>query len=294
MAGVDSVKGGPVSAVGGGPGKGHPGRRWRWWLYAGIGPAVLLGMWVGWGSGLHHDIGPESAARFAGWANGHGPWAPLVYVLGYVLLKLLFVPALPLTLIGVVVFGLVPGALYAWLAANLGATLAFLVARHGARDVVARWARGHRHVARIDRAVRAHGWRILAVTRLLPIFPFTLQNFAYGVTSIRFATYALVTAVCSLPGTAAIALAGSAVADGRGDPWSSLGYLGTAAALLVVLSVVARRFTQGSGAGRALVAACRAGTQVRAATPSAAPPGSDAAALSAGAPAYPSAPGRRV
>ncbi|RPI08223.1 MAG: TVP38/TMEM64 family protein, partial [Zetaproteobacteria bacterium] len=107
----------------------------------------------------------------------------------YALLGLALVPALPLTIRAGIAFGAVWGTLSAWTGATLSATLAFLVARHGARETVERWVVGHPRLARIDEVVARHGWRILAFTRVVPVFPFNVQNYAYGLTGIRFSTY---------------------------------------------------------------------------------------------------------
>jgi uncharacterized membrane protein YdjX (TVP38/TMEM64 family) len=77
--------------------------------------------------------------------------------------------------------------------------------------MVERWIAGHPRLARIDEAVAEHGWYILAFTRLVPIFPFNLQNYAYGLTGIGFLTYLVVTAVFMIPGTAALVIAGVAL-----------------------------------------------------------------------------------
>ena len=114
-------------------------------------------------------------------------------------------------------FGPVWGTVYTWIAGTLAAALAFLVARHLARDTVERWKATSPRLARIDAAVERHGWRILMLTRLIPLFPFNLQNFAYGLTRIPFWVYVGVTAVCILPGTIAFTLAGGALSSG-GSP----------------------------------------------------------------------------
>ena len=76
---------------------------------------------------------PERLARLRTAIEAYGAWGPFLYVGGYVVAELLFVPALPLTLLGGLVFGPVWGTVYTWIAATLAAALAFLVARHLAR-----------------------------------------------------------------------------------------------------------------------------------------------------------------
>ena len=93
-------------------------------------------------------------------------------------------------------------------------------------------------MARIDRGVARHGWRMVMVTRLVPVFPFSLQNYAYGVTRIRFLTYAAVTFVCMLPASVAYCLAGGALVSGEGSARKTLAYLAGAAVVLAAASLV--------------------------------------------------------
>lgn len=204
-------------------------------LAIGLGVAVLLG----WSLGLHDWVRPERLARLREGIDARGAWGPVLYVVGYVVAELVFVPALPLTLLGGLAFGPVWGTVYVSIASTLAAALAFLVARHLARGMVERWLKESPRLARIDAAVERHGWRILMITRLVPLFPFNLQNFAYGLTRIPFWTYVGVSWVCMLPATVAFTLAGGALSAGspRGTLWTLAG-----AALLIVLVSLAPRW----------------------------------------------------
>lgn len=208
---------------------------------------------LAWALGLYDWVRPERLAHLRTAIEGYGAWGPVLYVGGYVVAELLFVPALPLTLLGGLVFGPVWGTVYTWIAASLAAALAFLVARHLARDTVERWRAKGPRVARIDAAVERHGWRILMVTRLVPLFPFNLQNFAYGLTRIPFWTYVGVSSVCMLPGTLAFTLAGGALSGG-GSPTRIAWTLTAAATLIVLVSLVPRWLTRKSPAARELLA----------------------------------------
>ena len=213
---------------------------------------LLAAGFLAWALGLHDLVRPDRLARLRTEIEAYGPWAPALYVGGYVIAELLFVPALPLTLLGGLVFGPVWGSVYTWVAATLAAALAFLVARHLARDTVERWKAASPGLARIDAAVERHGWRILMLTRLIPLFPFNLQNFAYGLTRIPFWTYVGVTAVCILPGTIAFTLAGGALSGG-GGPRRIAWTLAGAGVLIVVVSLVPRWLTRKSAAARDLL-----------------------------------------
>ena len=89
-------------------------------------------------------LGREAGAavpRFSAWVNSLGAWAPLVFIAGYAVAVVGFVPGSLLTLAAGAIFGLVQGTLYVLIAATLGAAGAFLVARHLARPVLERTAR---------------------------------------------------------------------------------------------------------------------------------------------------------
>jgi hypothetical protein len=103
--------------------------------------------------GLTDLIRLENLARLRERIDGLGAWAPLVFVLGYVAAVVAFVPALPLTILGGLVFGAAWGTVYVAIAATTGACLSFLIARYAARAAVARWMAGYPTLERMDRAV---------------------------------------------------------------------------------------------------------------------------------------------
>jgi uncharacterized membrane protein YdjX (TVP38/TMEM64 family) len=191
---------------------------------------------LAWSLGLHEWVRADRLAQLRPAIEAYGTWGPVLYVAGYVLAELLFVPALPLTLLGGLAFGPLWGAVYVSLASTLAAALAFLVARHLARDTVERWMEQSPRLARIDAAVERHGWRILMVTRLVPLFPFNLQNFVYGLTRIPFWTYVGVSWACMLPATVAFTLAGGALSDGAAG--RTLWMLAGAAVLIALVSLM--------------------------------------------------------
>src|SRR5678815_4984512 len=83
-------------------------------------------------------------------------------------------------------------------------------------------------------------WRIVMITRLVPLFPFNLQNYAYGVTRIGFWAYVTTSAVCMIPATVAYTFAGGALSRGGGDLRRTVGYLAYAGVLIVLVSLIPR------------------------------------------------------
>ncbi len=135
------------------------------------------------------------------WVGGLGFWAPLAYAVAYGCATTLFVPGSALSVAAGVVFGLWKGSVVVWAGANLAIVTSFLIARHVARSRVEAMARTRPRFAALDRALGEEGWKIVALMRLSPLFPFSLQNYLLGVTAIRFRPYAVASGIFMIPGT---------------------------------------------------------------------------------------------
>ncbi|MCU0621116.1 MAG: TVP38/TMEM64 family protein [Gemmatimonadales bacterium] len=183
---------------------------------------------------------------FAEWVRGLGAWGPVAFIAGYALATVAFVPGSLLTLAAGAIFGLGPGIAYVLLAATLGATAAFLVARHLARDAVTRRLATQPRFAAVDRAIAREGRRIVLLLRLSPVVPFNLLNYALGLTSVRLRDFVLAS-IGMLPGTALYVYVGKLAGDlatlaaGQARPHGPAYYavlaLGLAATVLVTVLV---------------------------------------------------------
>jgi uncharacterized membrane protein YdjX (TVP38/TMEM64 family) len=146
------------------------------------------------------------------WVNSLGVWGAIAYIIIYNLATLLFIPGSLLTLKGGCLFGLVWGSVYVLIAAIIGATLAFLIGRYLSRDWVCKQLEKHPKFKAIDQAVAQEGWKIVLLTRLSPVFPFNLLNYAFGVTQISLKDYIL-GSFGILPGTVMYVYIGSLASD---------------------------------------------------------------------------------
>lgn len=142
------------------------------------------------------------------WIQGLGPVGAIVFIGLYSLATVLFVPGSVLTLGAGVVFGVVWGSLYVFIGATLGATLAFLVGRYLARNWVAQRIEGNTKFSAIDAAVAREGLKIVVLTRLSPVFPFIVLNYAFGITQVSLKDYIL-GCVGMIPGTVMYVYIGS-------------------------------------------------------------------------------------
>jgi len=182
--------------------------------------------------GLHRELlEPATIAREL---HRFGPWAPILFLFLYTSATVLFVPGSLITVAGGALFGPVWGTLWNLAGATLGATLAFVIARYVASDWVA--ARSGERLGRLIRGVEEEGWRFVAFVRLVPLFPFNLMNYAFGLTRIRLRDYVLASFVCMAPGTLAYTYLGYA---GREAASGQVGAIRKALLALALLAAVA-------------------------------------------------------
>lgn len=185
--------------------------------------------------------------RLRAWIGSYGVWGPLVYILFYSIAPSLMLPGLPITVIGGVLFGPVWGTLYVMAGATIGAGLAFLLARKLGREWVAGIIKGGR-LEELDRKVEEQGWKIVAFTRLIPLFPFNMLNYAFGLTGIRFSHYIIATFIFIFPGAVAFVVFSSSLLgllQGRVTKEFAIG-----AALVIIVSLIPFLYKRSKGRRR--------------------------------------------
>lgn len=146
------------------------------------------------------------------WIEGLGVVGGIAFIAIYIVATIAFLPGSILTLGAGVVFGVVLGSVYVFIGATLGAIAAFLVGRYVARGWISQKIEGNQKFAAIDKAVAREGLKIVLLTRLSPIFPFNLLNYAFGITGVSLKDYAL-GSIGMIPGTVMYVYIGSLAGD---------------------------------------------------------------------------------
>ena len=121
--------------------------------------------------------------------------------------------------------------------------MAFLIARYFARDATAKWLAKREKFKKLDNLTEKHGAIMVAIVRLVPLFPFNLVNYGFGLTKIRFWTYVFWSWLCMLPGTILYVVGTDAVIQAivsKKVPWTLIGIVVAVGILLVVLVKLAR------------------------------------------------------
>ncbi len=206
---------------------------------------------------LTSSFNPQDWFREAlAWIESLGTIGVVAFILLYIAATVAFLPGSILTLGAGLVFGVVLGSIYVFIGATLGATAAFLVGRYVARGWVAKKIEGNAKFAAIDKAVSREGLKIVLLTRLSPIFPFNLLNYAFGITGVSLKDY-FIGSVGMIPGTMMYvylgSLAGNLALIGteqqEGDPtvqWilRIMGFIATVAVTIYVTRIARKALNE--------------------------------------------------
>jgi uncharacterized membrane protein YdjX (TVP38/TMEM64 family) len=189
------------------------------------------------------DVGSHLEAA-QGWTAALGVLAPAAFVVVYVVATLLGVPGMPFTLLSPLLFGVGPAFVVMVVGSAFSAALAFLIARYFARDALAERLAGTDGFARLSALVEEHDWAVIPVLRILPIAPFAVVNYGFGLTGISFWRYFGWSELAMVPMNAVLVLGAGLLFDAttRGTAsWPLLGAAAAAALVLIGLAALGRK-----------------------------------------------------
>jgi uncharacterized membrane protein YdjX (TVP38/TMEM64 family) len=198
----------------------------------------------------------EWIRQFIGWVQQLGTVGVIVFIIAYAIATVLFLPGWIFTVSAGLIYGVVAGTAVALTGAVIGASMAFLVARYLLRQNIEEATKKNPRFRAIDEAIGKNGWKIVGLLRLSPLIPFNLSNYFYGITSISFRAYVLVSAIGMIPGTllyAYLGAIGQAGVSGGGSAskWKyvllGVGLVATIA-VTILISRIARNALKKSGA----------------------------------------------
>ena len=177
--------------------------------------------------------------------EGLGLLGYALFVCAYVVAGVALVPEWIFTVAAGVLFGIAWGFVVAWGSAMAVAILAFLIARLALRKRIEKRVEKSKWLRAVNRALPKEGWKVVALARLSPLFPFGLQNYLFGLTKVHLRDYVVATALGIAPGTVVAVFLGATgrALIGGASPlrWTLFG-LGLVAT--VVLSVYLARLAK--------------------------------------------------
>jgi uncharacterized membrane protein YdjX (TVP38/TMEM64 family) len=219
----------PLRAVAA-PGPVHAGSRRRVWPLVAA-AVLLLAMGV---VARFVDVARHLEAA-QGWTSTLGALAPAVFVLVYVGATLIGVPGMPFTLLSPFLFGIGPAFVIMVVASAISAALGFLIARYLARDALAERLADTDGFARLSALVEGHDWAVIPVLRIVPIAPFAVVNYGFGLTGISFWRYFGWSELAMVPMNAVLVVGAGLLVDASARGTASGPLLGAAAAAALVL-----------------------------------------------------------
>lgn len=188
------------------------------------------------------------------WIRSQGIWGYALFFLFYVAACVFVVPGSILTLGAGFAYGLVTGTILVSVSSTVGAVAAFLVGRYFARDKIKARIMNNPKFESIDKAVGKSGFKIVLLTRLSPIFPFNILNYAYGLTAVTLREYFLASWIGMLPGTVMYVYIGTLITDlstsavkvhSPYEIWLKIvGFVATAAVTLVIAKMARKALTE--------------------------------------------------
>ncbi|MDP6963241.1 MAG: TVP38/TMEM64 family protein, partial [Planctomycetota bacterium] len=162
---------------------------------------LVLGLAIAGGFCLWFFYLQDQTADAIAWVRMHGVWGAVIAGLAYAAATVLMIPGSVATLAMGALYGPWYGLLVVSPASVLGATIAFLLGRGAFRPAIEKKMQGSQKFEKLQAAIANQGLKILTLVRLSPVFPFTLINYAFGLTRISLFHYVLGSFVGMLPGT---------------------------------------------------------------------------------------------
>ena len=217
--------------------------RIKWWK-----PAALLGFVISaYILAKVFNLG-DHLLELRHWIQATGYMGMTVFVLMYAAGAVALVPGTALTIAAGAIYGSIKGIVVVSLGSTLGAALAFVISRYFAREAMQRWLSGNDTFRRLDLLLERRGAIVVAFTRLIPLFPYNLLNYGFGLTRVPFRTYLFWTWLCMLPETVLLVIGIDALTIGITEgaiPWRLVGVFVVVASLLVFLAHMAGRKIDG-------------------------------------------------
>lgn len=158
----------------------------------------------------------------------------------------LAVPGVTFAVFAGILFGPILGIFACLIATTLGASMAFIVGRFFLKDMIKPMLEKNKILKKLlFNDNEKSDLVILMITRMVPIFPYNLQNFAYGITDISFWKYTIYTFVFIFPGVAFFTIGSAGLTAGE-DKWKYFLVAGVLAVLVTLSGMFIQRKYLGS------------------------------------------------
>lgn len=167
----------------------------------------------------------------------------VIFILLSVIVAVFLLPGQVLAIVGGLAYGGLIGGALTVIGASLGATLSFIIGKYVARGYIIQRFGNDPTFQKIEKGVRENGLSFLIFTRLVPIFPFAIQSYAYAMTPMSVKKFSLISFLTMMPASFIYAFMASEIVA-KGVSMSLLLELTVAGVLLALLAYLPKKVSK--------------------------------------------------
>lgn len=167
----------------------------------------------------------------------------LFFILLSIVVAVFLLPGQFLAIVGGLVYGGFVGGCLTIVGASLGCTISFIIGKYLARDYIVQRFKNDATFQKIEQGVRENGISFLIFTRLVPIFPFAIQSYAYALTPMSFKKFSLISFLTMMPASFVYTFMASEIAS-KGISFSVFIELAVAGILLSLLAYLPKKISR--------------------------------------------------
>lgn len=145
--------------------------------------------------------------------EGLGIWGMVIFAVLFVLATIFLIPGSVLVIVAGLVYGPIKGSIIALVSATIASVVCFVLARYLGREAISNRFKNNKVFQGVEEGLEKYGLEFLIITRLVPLFPYTLQNYAYGLTNMQLSKFAIISFLTMIPGTLMYVLLGSSIGN---------------------------------------------------------------------------------
>lgn len=202
---------------------------------------LLLVIFMAYQFGLVDFLTDISGLR--AYLEGLGWWGYVIFILLSVIVAVFLLPGQFLAIVGGLAYGGFLGGLLTIIGASLGASISFIIGKYVAREYILSRFGSDPTFQKIERGVKENGISFLVFTRLVPVFPFAIQSYAYAMTPMSVKKFSLISFLTMMPASFIYAFMASEIAS-KGVSMTLLIELTIAGILLALLAYLPKRISK--------------------------------------------------
>lgn len=202
---------------------------------------LLLVIFMAYQFGLVDFLTDISGLR--AYLEGLGWWGYVIFILLSVVVAVFLLPGQFLAIVGGLAYGGFIGGLLTIIGASLGASISFIIGKYVAREYILTRFGSDPTFQKIERGVKENGISFLVFTRLVPVFPFAIQSYAYAMTPMSVKKFSLISFLTMMPASFIYAFMASEIAS-KGVSMTLLIELTIAGILLALLAYLPKRISK--------------------------------------------------